>query len=88
MRTTLSTFITALFLTTAFTALADDAVKTSQPPYKPGRQLDDGNSGAPAAAERSADEDQSVKSARPPYKPGRQADEQDDKSEADTASKK
>ena len=88
MRTLISTLITALFLTTAFATLADDAVKTSQPPYKPGRQLDDGNSGAPAAAEqRAADEDQSVKSARPPYKSGRQAEEQSD-ADADTASKK
>ena len=87
MRTIISTFVTALFLSAAFATLADDAVKTSQPPYKPGRQLDDDNSGAPAAAERRADEDQAVKSARPPYKPGRQADEQSD-ADADSASKK
>jgi hypothetical protein len=78
MRTLISTFFGALLLTTALATWADDAVKTSQPPYKPGRQLDDGASSAPATAEQQGDGDQSVKSARAPYKPGRQADEQSD----------
>ena len=85
MRTIISTVVCALFLTTALETSADDAVKTSQPPYKFGRQLDDEAPATPATAQQRDSEDQSVRSARAPYKPGRQADEQSD---ADSASKK
>jgi len=87
MRAVFSTFVTAVLLSFALTTSADegDAVKSSQPPYKPGRQLDDGNSGASGALEPAGSSAQPVKSAGAPYKPGRQAEEQSD---TDTAPKK
>jgi len=81
-----STFA-AVLLAFALTTSADegDAVKSSQPPYKPGRQLDDGNSGGSGALEPAGNSAEPVKSAGAPYKPGRQAEEPPD---AGTASKK
>jgi len=51
--------LSAVALTTS-AADEGNSVKSSQPPYKPGRQID---------------ENDSVKTAREPYKPGRQADD-------------
>jgi len=67
----------------ALTTLAADegnSVKTSQPPYKPGRQIDESDS-VKAAREpykpgRQADDsEQDVRSGKPPYKPGRSLDQ-------------
>jgi hypothetical protein len=78
--------IATAFSTLAFSTLtpatwADDgdAVKSSRPPYKPGREInDDGATDSSSAAQATAASDdgsQPVKSSRPPYKPGREADD-------------
>jgi hypothetical protein len=85
MRTLVLTFLAAMLLAAALTTLADDAVKTSQPPYKPGRQLDEDNSRSSTASEPATNGDAAVKAARAPYKPGREAEEQPEPS---TASRK
>jgi len=58
---------------TAFAGDESDAVKTSRPPYKPGREIDD--EALPAQGSAAADDSQAVKSAKPPYKPGRELSE-------------
>ena len=78
MRTIVLTFVAAMLLAPAFTTWADDAVKSSQPPYKPGRQIDDDSSSSAPTPQSTADSDQSVKSSRAPYKPGRAVDEKTD----------
>jgi len=60
VRRILPVVVAAVLSAVTFTAVADEAVKTAHPPYKPGRQIDD----------------DSVKTSRPPYKPGRQAEEE------------
>ena len=78
MKKILSIIAAATLSAAIFTATADDSVKTSQPPYKPGRQIDDDavkTSQPPYKPGRQADQDEPpVKSAQQPYKPGRQAD--------------
>ena len=60
----------------AFAADGNDTVKTSRPPYKPGREIDDESAqGNASPSTSSADDSQPVKTGEPPYKPGRQLDE-------------
>ena len=71
-RILIATALSTLALSTVSLATwADDGdpVKTSRPPYKPGRELDD-------------DGVQPVKPGRAPYKPGRQADQKQDSSDS------
>ena len=77
-------FSTLAFSTLTPTTWADDgdSVKTSRPPYKPGREInDDGTTESSSAAQAtpaSDDASQPVKSSRAPYKPGREADDGQD----------
>jgi hypothetical protein len=81
-------FSTLAFSTLTPTTWADDgdAVKSSRPPYKPGREInDDGATDSSSAAQATAASDdgsQPVKSSRPPYKPGREADDGQDAGKA------
>ena len=66
--------------TTASAQDLDNSVKTSKPPYKPGRQIDETDSvktgHEPYKPGRQADDDdQTVRSGKPPYKPGRELDQ-------------
>jgi hypothetical protein len=67
-----------------------NSLKTSQPPYKPGRQIDESDpvktAREPYKPGRQADDsEQDVRSGKPPYKPGRALDQD---SAAGTNSKK
>jgi hypothetical protein len=78
MRKILPIVVAAVLSAVTFTAAADDPVKTSPTPYKPGRQIGDDSvktSRSPHKPGRYADQDQPpVKSGQAPHKPGRQAD--------------
>jgi len=80
--TAFSTLAFSMLTPTTSSADEGDAVKSSRPPYKPGRQIDDGatteSSSAAQATAASDDGSQPVKSSRPPYKPGREADDGQD----------
>jgi hypothetical protein len=57
-----------------------NSLKTSQPPYKPGRQIDESDpvktAREPYKPGRQADDsEQDVRSGKPPYKPGRALDQ-------------
>ena len=62
----LATALSASVISITHAAEADDAVRTSGTPYKPGREISGGVAGA---AEDGAE---SVKHANAPYKPGRE----------------
>jgi hypothetical protein len=64
------------------TSAADEgnSVRTSQPPYKPGRQIDETDSVETAReaykpGQQADDSGQDVRSGKPPYKPGRALDQ-------------
>ena len=75
----LAAALSAVALTTT-AADEGNSVTTSQPPYKPSRQIDESDSiktaREPYKPGRQADDsEQPVGSAKPPYKPGRELDE-------------
>jgi hypothetical protein len=80
-RILIATALSTLALTT-WAAKEGDPVQTANPPYKPGREIDDGGSagsGSPAQHTRASDDGaQPVKSSNGPYKPGREADDGQD----------
>jgi len=87
MAAAMAAALSAVALTTS---AADEgtSVKTSQPPYKPGRQIDESDSvktaHEPYKPGRQADDsEQPVQTAKPPYKPGRAVD-QDSPAEGDS----
>ncbi|PWT72718.1 MAG: hypothetical protein C5B46_06420 [Proteobacteria bacterium] len=72
MRNLFSTlFAAALFALVPLTSYAvdqGDSIKTSRPPYKPGREIDSN------AMNAAGDDSKPVKHANAPYKPGREID--------------
>ena len=66
----LSTLAFSTLTVTTCAADDSDSIKTGRPPYKPGRQIDDGASATP-----SDDGSEPVESGRAPYKPGREIDD-------------
>ena len=77
-RILIATALSTLALTT-WAAKEGGPVKTSDAPYKPGREIDDGGSagsGTPAQQNRASDDGvQPVRSSNARYKPGREADD-------------
>ena len=78
--TALSMLVVSTAAMTTWAATDDDEVKSSRPPYKAGRQIEDEGStdkrGDAAPSASALDEGSGpVKSSRPPYKPGREADD-------------
>jgi len=79
MAAAMAAALSAVALTTS-AADEGNSVKSSQAPYKPGRQIDESDSvkGAhePYKPGRQADDsEQDVRSGKQPYKPGRELDE-------------
>ena len=74
--TALSALVFSTVTVTTYAADQADSIKTSRPPYKPGREIEsDASPEGSSAAPSSGDAAQQVKPSHPPYKPGRQADE-------------